>query len=194
MRDDGDISHFGNFADVNAEAEILIDLAFIYQGSADSRPVERDLAADGGPDRIAAVFRPREFLGDPGTFERRDRRMMIPGQRRHKIFLPKSYTRQFCALGPKIRGDGVLAQDSSGSPDGSLGRAVCSGPTPFIPKKLHFSRMLDGVPRALRPLRMSVSAERAASIGARFRPGSGAPRSAQGALRQTALGARPALR
>jgi hypothetical protein len=47
VRDHVDISNLGNFAEVNAEAEFRIDLALIYQDSADSRPIEWELAADG---------------------------------------------------------------------------------------------------------------------------------------------------
>jgi hypothetical protein len=109
VRDQREIRHSGNSAEVNAEADIRMDLALIYQDSADSRPVERELAADGRPRFHRRRIPVGEWPGDPGTFERRHRRKMIPGQTRHKISLPKSSNRQFSVardLKPGGRGPG----------------------------------------------------------------------------------------
>jgi hypothetical protein len=94
VRDHGHIRHFGSIAEVNAEAEIRVEPAFVYQDSAAPRPIEWELAADGRPRSHRSRIPARGWPGDLGTFERRHRRMMIPGQARHKIFLPESYTRQ----------------------------------------------------------------------------------------------------
>jgi hypothetical protein len=47
VRDHEDFSRFGNLAEVNAEAEIRVDLPLIYQVSANSRQIERELATGG---------------------------------------------------------------------------------------------------------------------------------------------------
>jgi hypothetical protein len=54
-----EISAFSRtFTGVNAEAEIRVDLALIYQGSANSRPTELELAADGRDGCHRALCRP----------------------------------------------------------------------------------------------------------------------------------------
>jgi hypothetical protein len=69
MGDHWDIRHFGNIAEVNAKAEIRIGLALIYRDSADSRPIEWELAADGRHGCHRAGMPASGVEGDPGTCE-----------------------------------------------------------------------------------------------------------------------------